>query len=96
MLPYDKIVYARENDNFKVILELEAVIKDSVDKLIWQFEENYDLSFRKDFLIQNRESSYEIEVPVQKWLKKGNYSVFLHLKNLSGNKGIKKLLLLKI
>jgi hypothetical protein len=96
MLPYEKIIYAKENDSFKVTLELEALIKDSADKVIWQFKDKYDLSFQKDFLIQNRESSYDIEVPVEKWLKKGNYSVFLHLKNLSGNQEIKKFLPLKI
>jgi len=96
MLPYDKIVFAKENETLRAAIELDAVIKDSADKIIWQFEEEYNLNFREDFLIQNREGFWEMEIPVTKWLKKGNYSVYLSVKNLSGDQEIKKLLPLKI
>ncbi|MDH4258233.1 MAG: GWxTD domain-containing protein [Candidatus Aminicenantes bacterium] len=96
VLPYDKIVFAKENETLRAVIELDAVIKDSADKIIWQFEEEHNLNFREDYLIQNREGFWEMEIPVTKWLKKGNYSVYLSLKNLSGDQEIKKLLPLKI
>ncbi len=96
VLPYDKIIFVEENDKLKANIELEIQIKDAVDKLIWQFEDEHKLDFREDFLIQNREGFLDMEIPVTKWLKKGNYSVHLRLSNLSGDQEIKKLLPLKI
>ncbi len=95
-LPYDKIIYVEENEILKAVIELDVQIKDKNNETVWQFEEEYDLDFREDFLIENREGSLAVEIPVEKWLKKGNYSVHLRLKNLSGDQEIKKLLPLKI
>lgn len=95
-LPFDKIVFVKENDTLKAAIELDALIKDSADKIIWQFEKKYNLNFQEDFLNQNKGGFWEAEIPVKKWLKKGNYSVYLRLSNLSGDQEIEKLLPLKI
>jgi len=96
VLPYDKIIFVEENDMLKANIELEVQIKDAADKSIWQFEDEHKLDFREEFLIQNKEGFLDVEIPVKKWLKKGNYSVHLRLRNLSGDQEIKKLLPLKI
>lgn len=95
-LPYDRIVFVEKIDTLNAIIEITALIKDSNDKLIWQFEEDYELNFREDFLIQNAKGFLDVEIPVKKWLKKGNYSVHLRMRNLSGDQEISKLLSLKI
>lgn len=95
-LPYKKIIFAKEKDMLKANMELEAQLKDTADKIIWQFGEEYKLSFRDEFFKQNKEGFLDIEIPVKKWLKKGNYSVYIRLKNLSGDQEIKKLLPLKM
>ncbi|MDH4219714.1 MAG: GWxTD domain-containing protein [Candidatus Aminicenantes bacterium] len=96
VLPYERIIFVEENDMLKANIELEAQIKDPTDKIIWQFEDEHKLDFREEFLIQNKEGFLDVEIPVMKWLTKGNYSVHLRLKNLSGDQEIKKLLPLKI
>jgi GWxTD domain-containing protein len=96
VLPYEKIIFVEENEMLKANIELDVQIKDRNDEIAWQFEEEHQLGFREEFLIQNREGSLDLEIPVKKWLKKGNYSVHLRLTNLSGDQEIKKLLPLKI
>ncbi len=96
VLPYEKIIFVEENEMLKAIIELDVQIKDRNNEIAWQFEEEHRLDFREDFLIQNREGSLDLKIPVKKWLKKGNYSVHLRLRNLSGDQEIRKLLPLKI
>lgn len=96
VLPYKKIIFAKKEGILKASVEFEVQLKDTADKILWQYREEYKLSFREEFMKQNRASTWEVAVPVTKWLNKGNYTVYLRLKNLSGDQEIEKLLPLKI
>ena len=95
-LPYKKIIFREAGKRLKADLELRIQIKSPPDEVIWQFGDVYTLDFSEEYLSQNRESAWEVEVPVTMRLNKGGYSVFLHLKNMSGDQEVEKLLPLKI
>ena len=95
-LPYERIIFVEKNDSLNAVIELRVLIKDSDNQTVWQFEEEYRLNFREDFLIQNAKGFLNVEIPVEKWLEKGNYSVHLQMKNISGDQEMSKLLPFKI
>ena len=95
-LPYKNIIFAKEEDRFKAELELEIQVRNIVDEVIWKFENVYNLEFREEFLNENKGGGWEAEIPVRKWLEKGSYSVYLLLRNSSGEQEVEKLLPLKI
>lgn len=96
LLPYKKIIFLEKEGRLKAKIELDVQVKSAVDDIIWQFEDVYTLDFREEFLEQNIEENWEVGIPVKKWLKKGEYSVYLRLRNLSGDQEIEKLLPLKM
>jgi len=96
LLPYKKIIFEEEGGRLEAKLELEIQIKDAADEIIWSFKDEYTLGFTEKFLERNKEGKWEAEIPVTKWLEKGEYAVFLRLKNLSGDQEIEKLLPLKM
>jgi len=96
VLPYKKIIFSKEEGILKARMEFEVQFKDIANKILWQYGEEYKLSFREEFMKRNKESIWEVKIPVKKWLNKGNYSVYIRLKNLSGGQEIKKLLPLKM
>lgn len=95
-LPYKKIIFTQAADKLQANLEVEIRITDKNKKVLWQLQEMYKLHIKEDVLIQNEAGAWEAEIPVTQWLKKGNYSVHLAVKNHSGSQEIRKLLPLKI
>lgn len=95
-LPYEKIIFEEKKNRLEAKMLLEIQLKNAADEIIWRFEDYYTLDFSEKLLEQMREGKWEVDVPVKKWLNKGKYSVYLHLKNLSGDQEIKKLVSLKM
>jgi GWxTD domain-containing protein len=96
VLPYKKISFKEEGTKLKAKMQLEILIKDLSKNIVWEFKEGYDLVFGHEFLEENKESAWEAEIPVMKWLEKGNHTVYIRLKNLSGDQEIEKLLPIKM
>ncbi|MFB0565503.1 MAG: GWxTD domain-containing protein [Candidatus Aminicenantaceae bacterium] len=96
LLPYKKIVFEEEAGRLRAKLEIEVHVKDAADEIIWQFRNEHPLDFREEFLEQHIGEAWEVEVPVRMWLEKGEYTVYICLKNLSGAQEIEKLLPLKM
>ena len=96
VLPYKKISFREEGSKLKAKMQLEILIKTLSENIIWEFKKGYDLVFGQEFLERNKESTWEVEIPVMKWLEKGNHTVYICLKNLSGDQKIEKLLPIKM
>lgn len=96
LLPYKKIIFREKEGRLKAKMELDVQIKSAADEVIWKFEDVYTLDFREEFLKQNIEEVWDVEIPVKEWLKKGEYSLYLRLKNLSGDQEVEKLLPFKM
>lgn len=96
VLPYNKVIFTKEGDRLKAKLEMEIQIKKTSDEVVWEFREEYKLNLNSKFLKENKGEVWSAEVPVTKWLDKGEYSVYIHLKNLSGDQKVEKLLPLKM
>lgn len=90
-LPFQKILFAKEENRLKAKLEMMIQIKIE-DNIIWQFREEYDLNYREETLQQMKGMDWEKDIPVTEWLKKGDYSVYMRLRNLTGDQEIEKLL----
>ncbi|GEM_PF-4119006 len=69
---------------------------DAAQNIFWQDDKEYDLDFAEEHVEQNKEGSWEAEVPVMSWLDKGKYSVYVCLENVLGGQTIEKLLALKL
>ena len=92
VLPYKKIVFEEEEGRLRAKMKVEVQLKSAVEEIIWEFADEYTLNFREEFLKENKAGQWEVKIPVKKWLEKGEYSVYLRLKNLSGDQEIEKLL----
>lgn len=95
-LPYKKLVFAKSENRVKAKMELEIQIKSAEERVLWQFKEEYDLDFREERLEQIKEAAWEVNIPVIQWLAKGHYTVYIGLKNSSGDQKVEKLLPLKM
>lgn len=96
LLPYEKIIFDEEEDRLSAKLELEIQVKSDSGETVWQYGNEYTLDLSERFLESNKGGVWEAEIPVTKWLEKGEHSVYLRLKNLSGDQEVEKLLPLKM
>ena len=96
VLPYKKISFKEEGSKLKAKMQLEITIKNISKEIVWGFKEEYELVFAQEFLEENKESMWDVEIPVREWLEKGNHTVYIRLKNLSGDQDIEKLLPIKM
>jgi len=95
-LPYKRMIFIQKEDRLTAKLNITIRIKSLSDALIWQFEDEQGLDFSEEFIRQNKDDAWKGEIPVQTWLKKGNYLVYIRLQNISGDQEIEKLLPLKM
>ena len=75
---------------------MEIQIKNASDEVVWEFKDEYKLNLSEKFLKENKGEAWAVKIPVTKWLDKGEYSVYIQLRNLSGDQKIKKPLPLKM
>ncbi len=95
-VPYKKVIFVKEDSRFSAEMRWEVRIKNAKEETAWTHEEEDKLDFNQEFLDENKEGSWEKMIPVMTWLERGKYSVYLCLKNTSGDQEIKKLLSLKM
>ncbi|MFQ5722258.1 MAG: GWxTD domain-containing protein, partial [Candidatus Aminicenantales bacterium] len=96
MLPYNKMLFIKRDQRLTAILNLEIQIKDTSDKIVWQYGNEYKVDLREELIKENKQGAWEINIPVTKWLDKGSYSVYLKLTNSSADQKVEKLLPLKM
>ena len=96
ILPYGRIVFVKQRDRIRANLRIKAQVKDTKERLVWQFNQEYPLDLRENFLEENKGADWKTTIPVTTWLDKGSYMVYIRLENLTGDQKIEKLLPLKI
>lgn len=94
--PYKKIIFKAEEGNLRARMELSIRITDASKRVVWEHEKGYDLDFAERFVEVNEGGEWKVEVPVASWLERGEYSVYISLKNPLGDQFIEKLLPLKM
>lgn len=95
-VPYKYIYFVKEKNLYKSDLNILIEIKNEADEKIWEFQKDYSLSLTKNEIENDIGLKWQIKIPLTKWLAKGKYSVYIDLKNSTGNQDRKKLLPLKI
>lgn len=96
VLPFKKIIFEVHEGRVEANLALEIKILDETEKVLWHYEKDFPLAFREEFLEKNREALWEQKIPVLFWLEKGKYSIYIRLKNESGDQEVEKLLPLRM
>lgn len=95
-LPYNMVLFIKKDRKLKAVLNLEIQIKNASDKIVWQYQDECKLDLREEFIKENQQAMWEVDIPVTKWLGKGAYSVYIQLRNISGGQKVEKLLPLKM
>ena len=95
-LPYRKIIFVDDQGTLRAGLDFHLEIRDVSATIVWQQDKDSQLEFKQAQLEQNKEGSWEITVPVLRWLEKGRYSLYIRLENRTGGQLIEKLLKLKM
>lgn len=96
LIPYKKLIFQVTDDNLEARLRLKIEVRSKAGEVIWSDELFYPLKLRESFLEANRDAAYEINVPVKKWLNKGEYAIYLRLTNEVADQEIEKLIKVKI
>lgn len=95
-IPYKKLIFQVSDDNLEARLRLTVEVRSKQGEIAWSDEEIYPLKLKESFLEANRDAAYEINVPVKKWLNKGEYAIYLRLINEIADQEIEKLIKVKI
>ncbi|MEW6455251.1 MAG: GWxTD domain-containing protein [Acidobacteriota bacterium] len=95
-VPYNQIYFVKEGNRYKSDLNIVTEIKNDADEKIWEFHKDYSFSLTKSEIEEDIGLKWTTKIPVTKWLAKGKYSVYINLKNSTGNQDRKKLLPLKM
>ncbi|MDH7514152.1 MAG: GWxTD domain-containing protein [Clostridiales bacterium] len=95
-LPYRKIIFGNDQGTLRAGLAFHLEIRDVSGTMVWQQDKDSQLEFKQAQLEQNKEDSWEMTVPVLRWLEKGRYSLYIRLENRTAGQLIEKLLKLKM
>lgn len=95
-IPYKKIIFTKRGEKRYVTdFGLEVKVRNANEEVVWETQKEYNLNFSLNFLEENKEGEWEEVIPFS-WLDKGKYSVYIQLKNQSGDQEREKLLPLKM
>ncbi len=94
-IPYRSIWFSAEGEGFKTTLELSLDIRDSREKLVWEFKHNYELRLTQAELSAFQDKSYGIEVPFVldrplEELRQGKNKLEVVLRNSTGKEEVRK------
>jgi len=81
--------------NLEARLRLTVDVRNIQGEIAWSDELLYPLRLKESFLETNRDAAYEINLPVKKWLNKGEYAIYLKLVNEVADQEIEKLIKVK-
>ncbi|MCX7975038.1 MAG: GWxTD domain-containing protein [Candidatus Aminicenantes bacterium] len=95
-VPYKKMVFQVTEENLEARLNLKIAVRNRQGEVVWSNELVYPIRIRESLLEANRDASYEINVPVNIWLNKGEYAIYLRLANEIADQEIEKLIKVKI
>ncbi len=96
LIPYKKLIFQVIDDHLEARLRLKVEVRNKEGKILWADESQYPLRLKESFLEANRDAAYEINVPVKKWLDKGEYAIYFKLTNEMADQEIEKLVKVKI
>jgi GWxTD domain-containing protein len=95
-IPYERITFKLHDNQLIAAMELFIEIRDTNQEFVWDFHNTYSISFPYSKFDSKKNSLYFFKIPPTHGLKKGEYSVYIHLFNFLGNQDVKKLLQLKM
>lgn len=94
-VPYRLIWLSAEGDKLKTILEAALDIRDSRDKLLWEFKRNYEIRLSQAELAAFQDQTYIIEIPFilnrsVEELREGKNKLHVALRNSTGKEEVRK------
>lgn len=95
-MPYDRIIFDQKDDQLIADMELVIEIKDSNQRLLWDYNELCNLSIPSSKLESKEKKIWALDIPVSHWIPKGKHTVYIHLSNPIKEQVVKKLLKLKM
>jgi GWxTD domain-containing protein len=95
-IPYERVIFRLHKDQLIAAMELFIEIRDINQEFVWDFNKTYSVSFPYSKFDSKKNSLYFFKIPLTPGFQKGEYSIYIHLTNLSGNQDVKKLLQLKM
>lgn len=96
-IPYATIWYKAEDDRLKTTLDLHLELKDFENKLIWEYEEAFEIAMTEAELKERQNKMYKIEIPFileedLARLRQGKVMLHAVLKNRTGDEESKKVM----
>jgi GWxTD domain-containing protein len=91
-VPYSRILLSRKNDQLHADMNVFMEVRDADKNIVWDLYETYNLSTPASELKSIKDSKWTLDIPVTHWLKKGEYTFYIHLTNLTAGQEVKKLL----
>jgi GWxTD domain-containing protein len=95
-IPFERIIFQQEEDYLISDMDLFIEIKDADQNFIWDYKKTHQLSFSRDQFNTKKDQQWILKIPVTYLLSEGEYSIYIHLINLSAEQDVKKLIKLKM
>jgi len=100
-IPYNAIWLKAEGDIMKTVLDVELILKDFEDNIIWRYEDAFEIAARDEELGQMKGKKHRIEIPFSlnqdlAGLRLGKNLLYAVVRNRTGNEEAKKVMEFKI
>lgn len=100
-IPYNAIWLNAEDEILKTVLDVELILKDFEDNLIWKYEEAFEIAAKDEELGELKGKRYKIEIPFSlnqdiAGLRLGKNLLYAVVRNRTGNEEAKKVMEFKI
>jgi GWxTD domain-containing protein len=100
-IPYNAIWLHAEDEILKTVLDVELVLKDLEDNVIWRFEDAFEIAARDEELGGMKGKKHKIEIPFflnqdLAGLRLGKNLLYAVVRNRTGNEEAKKVMEFKI
>lgn len=100
-IPYNAIWLNADDEILKTVLDVELVLKDFEDNIIWRFEDAFEIAARDQELGEMKGKKHKIEIPFLlnqdlAGLRLGRNLLYAVVRNRTGNEEAKKVMEFKI
>jgi len=96
-IPYAALWYKAEDDRLETTLDLHLELKDFENKVIWEYEEAFEIAMKEDELKVRQKEKHKIEIPFileenLDRLRQGKILLYAVLKNRTGGEESQKVM----
>lgn len=100
-IPYNAIWLRAEDDIMKTVLDVELILKDFEDNIIWRYEDAFEIAAKDEKLGEMKGKKHKIEIPFflnqdLARLRQGKNLLYAVVRNRTGNEEAKKVMEFKI